>query len=148
MQTEDLLKVWSSPLFNQGGVNLTVDLDDVPFTGSAVKIIDGRVSVHSVLVSHSLSRGLVNRDNYQNSRAFMLGSSSTISDVAYKFIGMWIGGLRNSSTSSLLPGGNGILFEDGVYLARDEGPPNGGSVSDVKKTALGITIFYTGGANT
>tara|TARA_Y100000592_G_C5480073_1_gene324839 strand:+ start:3870 stop:4307 length:438 start_codon:yes stop_codon:yes gene_type:complete len=145
MQTEDSLNVWSSALYNQGGVDLRDNLDAVPSTGSAIKIISGRVAVHSISVSRS-TQGNSSAADFFNSRAYRLCSSSTLADIACKFLGMRVSSYRSLSTSNIEVGGNGILFEDGVYLAADATAPDGSSTA--KDTGLALNIFYTGGANT
>lgn len=116
-----------------------------------VKIIDGRVAVHSIIcipvggTANNFDPGT----DITNNRCYYLAGSASVSDIYIKFGGMpevtHNNGTGQAKTIQILTGGDGILFEDGVYLGKDVKAPNGDSTAT--DLMLTLTIFYTGGAN-
>tara|TARA_R110000823_G_scaffold302018_1_gene423146 strand:+ start:2423 stop:2848 length:426 start_codon:yes stop_codon:yes gene_type:complete len=119
--------------------------------GSAPQqIIDGRVSVHGIIASSYTSVSgtfsKVDSQTVQDNRCYYLCRSNSHSDIAIKFCGLIEMGLTSGGPFTFFTGGNGILFEDGVFLGKDALAPNGADAAeDFTKS---ITVLYTGGANT
>tara|TARA_R110002074_G_scaffold246868_2_gene418917 strand:+ start:167 stop:601 length:435 start_codon:yes stop_codon:yes gene_type:complete len=144
METKDYMNVYSTD---------DISGDAVVSTGNPNKIIDGRVSVHSILYipTSSTEVNYTSTTDACNNRCYFLTGSDSASDIYIKFGAV---GEVTSSTSfsgqarsiQVLTGGDGMLFENGVYLGKDDKAPNGST--DATDYMLTLTIFYTGGANT
>ena len=128
--------------------------DDIKGSGSSsspAKIIDGRVAVHSIVCIPVGATANNFRDTTEavENRCYYLAGSNSTSDIYIKFGGVsevsHNNGTGQAKTIQILTGGDGILFEDGVYLGYDSNAPNGHAAA--QDLMLTLTIFYTGGAN-
>ena len=143
METKDYMNVYSTDdISGDAGVS----------TGSPSKIIDGRVSVHSILcIPTSAGGAITSPADACNNRCYFLTGSDSASDIYIKFGGFGEPRLsvnHNGQARSIqvLTGGDGMLFENGVYLGKDDKAPDGSTTAT--DYMLTLTIFYTGGANT
>ena len=114
---------------------------DAPRTGSPTLIINGRVAVHGVIEGNNQldSPYTMASDN----PAYFLCGSNDRTDVYLKFCMV-----PNPQGSCFGPaqfdcGGNGVLFPNGVYLARDPNAPDG---SASEEGTVSLLVFFTGGA--
>lgn len=117
-------------------------LSSVPSSGTAIKIVNGRSALHSVIVSFlgPSSSGLA------ETRAYNLCGSDDINDVLFKFVLISTMNHRYASSASYFnTGGNGILFENGIYLSKDATSPSGNT--PVVDAILSLSVIYTGGDN-
>lgn len=115
-------------------------------TLDALKVISGRVSVHGV----GFSEQILNPNSLSDAlygRPFILCGSADMTDVYYKIHPVHSISGYGQSFVIHPTGGNGILFPDGVFLAKSLYAPQGSGVT-VRDYARSISIFYTGGANT
>ena len=114
-------------------------------TSAPSKIISGRVAVHYVLMfgmgGVDALNGVV--PNPFNNRPYYLAGSASSTDVYLKWVQQppWSVGFMR--TFAYPVGGNGILFEDGVYLGKSANAPDGSSTA--VDLSLTLSIFYTGG---
>lgn len=112
-----------------------------------VKIISGRVSVHAILAS-TIGSGSQGDDGKTIALSETNGGASLV-EIALRYP-QSDGDTGPSSedyfcfSNSFYPGGNGVLFTDGVWIALKEGPGTNGDRGSIKS----LQIFYTGGANT
>ena len=108
-------------------------------------VISGRVAVHSVIGSSwGVVLGAAGTVKIMNMRPYYLCASADHSDVSFKFVPLLECGVYSGGSFQFNMGGNGILFENGVYLGRSDTAANGETPFDVTHA---ITIIYTGGAN-
>jgi hypothetical protein len=115
-------------------------------TVDALKVISGRVSVHGI----GFSEQILNPSNLSYpyyGRPFILCGSTDMTDIYYKLHPVHSVNGFGQSFVIHPTGGNGILFPDGVFLAKSLYAPQGSGVP-VQDYARAIAIFYTGGANT
>lgn len=147
MSTQDYMKVWS-----------TNDVTSSAATAPSApgKIINGRVAVHSIVYTPTGSdtKTLANppseADKLTNNRCYFLAYSNSSSDIAIKFgaVGEMSQAADKTGTASsvqIYNIGDGILFEDGVFLGKDQYGPDG--TSSAEDYMINLIIFYTGGAN-
>lgn len=111
---------------------------DAPRTGSPTLIINGRVAVRGIVECNKPASSAIS-DN----PAYFLCGSNDRTDIYLKFC-------MNSGTQSgtfgpaeFDCGGNGVLFPNGVYLARD---PNGPDGTASQEATVSLLVFFTGGA--
>lgn len=120
---------------------------DAPTAPSVpTQIIEGRVSVHSVL-SYASTGSVIPGSatpTPEDNRAYYLCGSASTSDVLMKFVTVPPSYGAQFRAFTFPPGGNGILFENGVYLGKDQYAPEGGTTVATDYT-MTLTIFYTGG---
>ena len=111
-----------------------------------VKIISGRVSVHAILAS-TIGSGSQGDDGETIALSETNGGASSI-EIALRYPQSALTGPGPEDyfcfSNSFYPGGNGVLFTDGVWIALKEGPGTNGDRGSIKS----LQIFYTGGANT
>ncbi len=113
-------------------------------TSAPSKIISGRVAVHQILMfAAGTSQSASPISNPFNNRPYYLAGSASSTDVYLEWVA-----LPPSSPGFIRPfpypmGGNGILFEDGVYLGKSANAPDG--TSTAVDLSLTLSIFYTGG---
>lgn len=154
----DYCNIWySNAPYDIGGSGAT------PTPSSGVKIVNGRSRVHAFWVINGGSNTITgvtpdpaNDDAYTLSRAMSLLDSSG-GNVLYKvafpnptFLDNSSGVTQMVTTRTYVPyqhyfGGNGILFEDGIFFAIDQYDQSG--ASSTKSPALFAAVLYTGGAN-
>ena len=134
--TEDYTNIWSSTdPYNDG-------------SASGTQIISGRVRVHAFWVVNGGSN--TSGDNgHTLSRPMALRPSSGGTEI-YKVAFPNSSQLAQSAARSFFPyqhrfGGNGILFENGVWFSVDANDQTGSST--VSPSSF-VAVLYTGGANT
>jgi hypothetical protein len=117
--------------------------------GSERKIISGRVVVHGI-IAYVKGPGLL--ANVMNQRPIYLSgpdgaSASYDADEpgVFKFVFPDFADARVIGNYPFYTGGNGILFEDGVYLGVMANSANDGTGTDTFNTLL---VLFTGGALT
>ena len=121
--------------------------DAVTAPAAPTKIIEGRVALHQVLscgYGRDVGPAAGRLVGEENNRAYYLCGSASTADVLLKFVTVppaWGG---QSRTFTFPCGGNGILFEDGVYLGKDQYAPVGGTTAAFDGT-MTLSLFYTGG---
>jgi len=98
---------------------------DAGAPSSEVEIISGRVSVHGIV-------------------AYVKGhlSGQSGGDPVFKFVFPDFGEARLVVNYPFYNGGNGTLFEDGVYF----GAATGGVVTGGNTSIITLLVFFTGGA--
>ena len=139
--TQDYSKIWYS--------EDPYDVNGSPTPTSGVQIISGRTRVHGIWVMN----GTVASSTIPLTRPMsLLGSSG--GSVLYKcaFNNPSNSAERNVYQWPVLAyenyfGGNGILFDDGVWFAIDADDQSG-STAVSSKTAKYVAVLYTGGVNT
>jgi hypothetical protein len=110
------------------------------------KIINGRVSIHSI-VAHTIGSGVLGDDGRSIALSATDGGSPVI-QVALRYpksagtTGPDANDVRCYS-NIIETGGGGVLFTDGVWLSIPVGPNTHGSRGSIAT----FSIFYTGGAN-
>ena len=113
---------------------------DAGAPSSEVEIISGRVAVHGIV---AYVKGPGAAADVMNQRPMYLSGQSG-GDPVFKFVFPDFGDSRITGNYPLDTGGNGILFEDGVYFGADaEGIVTGGNTSIIT-----LLVFFTGGALT
>jgi hypothetical protein len=107
---------------------------------SEEKIISGRVAVHGIL-AYVKGPGSA---NVMDSRPLYL-SGSAGGDPLFKFVFPDFVNARILGNYPFNIGGDGILFEDGVYFGADTTAMDGSSTNT---TMITLLIYFTGGALT
>ena len=110
------------------------------------KIINGRVSIHSIFVN-TVGSGILGDDGKSIALSATDGGSPVI-QVALRYPKS--AGLTGPDASDVRcysniieTGGDGVLFTDGVWLSKPVGPNTNGDRGSIAT----LSIFYTGGAN-
>lgn len=139
--TNDYSKIWySEDPYQVGG-------SDTPSTG--VQVISGRTRVHAIWVMNEAS---ATGTTLTLTRPILLLDSSG-GDTLYKVAFMNPANTSDAGLSKPLMsyqnyfGGNGILFPDGVWFGV-EADDQSGSTAASSKTAVHVSLLYTGGKNT
>jgi len=109
--------------------------------GDPAAIIDGRVAVHGIVASSYIAASILPQDT----RPYYLCGSADATDIYFKFCPIVNTKVYSGGPVQFIMGGNGLLFENGVYLGKDATAPNGSDTA--QDLTVTITIFYTGGAN-
>jgi hypothetical protein len=111
---------------------------DAPSTGSPTLIINGRVTVRGIVECNKPGT-----DNISDNPAYFLCGSNDRTDIYLKFC--MNSGTQNGTfgPAEFDCGGNGVLFSNGVYLARDPNAPDG---SASVEATVSLLVFFTGGA--
>ena len=113
---------------------------DAGAPSSEEKIISGRVAVHGIL---AYVKGPGNA-NVMDSRPLYLSGSAGV-DPLFKFVFPDFVNARILGNYPFNIGGDGILFEDGVYFGADTTAMDGSSTNT---TMITLLIYFTGGALT
>jgi len=135
--TEDYTNIWSSTdPYNDG-------------SASGTQIISGRVRVHAFWVVNGGSGLFQSDDAHTLSRPMSLRSSSGGSKL-YEVAFPNSSRSTQSGAQSFFPyqhrfGGNGILFENGVWFSVDANDQTGSSTASPSSF---VAVLYTGGVNT
>ena len=113
---------------------------DAGAPSSEVEIISGRVAVHGIV---AYVKGPGAAADVMNQRPMYLSGQSG-GDPVFKFVFPDFGDSRITGNYPLDTGGNGILFEDGVYFGADAA----GIVTGGNTSIITLVVFFTGGALT
>ena len=116
---------------------------DAGAPSSEAEIISGRVAVHGI-VAYVKGPGGVQPAPTMNCRPLYL-SGSAGGDPLFKFVFPDSAFNRFLGNYPFNAGGDGILFEDGVYFGADTTAMNGSSTDT---TIMTLLIYFTGGALT
>ncbi|HIB77458.1 MAG TPA: hypothetical protein EYO58_07550 [Flavobacteriales bacterium] len=113
---------------------------DAGAPSSEVEIISGRVSVHGI-VAYVKGPGVA--ADVMNQRPMYLSGQAGV-DPVFKFVFPDFGEARLVANYPFYNGGNGTLFEDGVYFGADAA----GIVTGGNTSIITLLVFFTGGALT
>ena len=115
---------------------------DAGSPGNEEKIISGRVLVHGI-IAYVKGPG-VSADVMNQRPMYLSGADGSSGDPYFKFVFPDFADSRLVGNYPLATGGNGVIFEDGVYFgAETAGVITGGNTSIVT-----LLVFFTGGALT
>jgi len=107
---------------------------------TGAEIISGRVVVHGII---AYVKGSGVPADVMNQRPMYLSGASGGGGV-FKFVFPDFGDARVVGNYPFYTGGNGILFEDGVYFSAD----SGGVYTGGNTSIITLLVFFTGGALT
>ena len=113
---------------------------DAGAPSSEEKIISGRVAVHGII---AYVKGPGVAANVMNQRPMYLSGQSG-GDPIFKFVFPDFENARITGNYPLDTGGNGVLFEDGVYFGADAA----GIITGGNTSIITLLVFFTGGALT